>query len=183
MAAYGFITRRQIRGKIHNFLNADVPMHIVQKSTTVVTIGERPWFWEGHVQAAVVKYLKSLNHTIRVFADTATRQQGKDIIAVDTSGQTLWISAKGYPVGTLQTRPGTQARHWFSHAMFDLVLWRGENRAVRVGLALPDKTTYRNFAVRVRWFLEEVNASIYWVSEGEQVKVERFQDSQRTPQD
>jgi len=86
----------------------------------------------------------------------------------------MWVSAKGYPAGTGKTSPSVQARHWFSHALFDLVLWRGENRTVQVGLALPGKKDVSGSCARVRWFLEEVDASIYWVSEGEHVEVERF---------
>jgi hypothetical protein len=172
LEAYGIVTRRQIKGKIHNFLNADAPLHLIQETRTVVAIGEAPWFWEGNIQAAVVTYLENLKHSISFAANTATRQQGKDIIAIDGSGQTLWISVKGYPVGTPKTNPSTQARHWFSHALFDLILWRGESRTASVALALPDKKTYRNFIGRVEWFLEEVSASIYWVSQDGRVSVE-----------
>lgn len=72
--------------------------------------------------------------------------EGKDIVAIAPSGQKLWISAKGYPVGTVKTNPRTQARHWFAHALFDLLLWHGEETSIAIGLALPEYQTYRSLA-------------------------------------
>ena len=121
------------------------------------------------MQAAVVRHIQTLGFRIESVADTATKQRGKDVIAVAPSGQTVWISAKGYPVGTASTNPQTQARHWFSHAMFDLILWHGEDTSVALALALPDQTTYRNLANRVGWFLAELKASIYWAHQNGKV--------------
>ena len=84
----------------------------------------------------------------------------------------LWVSAKGYPEGTLRTNPRTQARHWFAHALFDLVLWHGENPLVALALALPEQTTYRKLVNRSRWFLVEVDAQVFWVSEDGTVHTE-----------
>lgn len=161
MEQSGILTRRRIDGKIRNFVNMSNNME--EKSKPSLLPGEQAWYWEGNVQAAVVQHIQTLSFHIKWTADTATKQQGKDVTAVAPSGQTLWISAKGYPVGTVKTNPQTQARHWFSHAIFDLILWHGEDASVALALALPDKITYRNLSARVIWFLEELNVSIYWV--------------------
>lgn len=105
------------------------------------------------MQSSVVDYLQSLGYRIKSFAITATKQQGKDVIAIAPSGQTLWISAKGYPAGTVKTKAHTQARHWFANALFDLILWHGEDATIALGLALPKKETYRKLVNRVSWFL------------------------------
>ncbi len=170
----GIVTRRRIEGKIRNFLNADAPLGetILPQSTPILGVAERPWFWEGHVQSVVVDHLQSRGYQIRSVANTATRERGKDVIAVAPSGQTLWISAKGYPVGTAKTNPRTQARHWFAHALFDLILWHGEDVTIALGLALPQKETYRKLANRVGWFLSSTRNCIYWVAEDGVVTVE-----------
>ncbi|WP_339279113.1 hypothetical protein NYE40_23985 [Paenibacillus sp. FSL W8-1187] len=129
----------------------------------------RPWFWEGNVQSKVVSYLVTHNYTIRSVADTASRTSGKDIIALSPAGDELWISVKGYP----EKSQNTQARHWFSGAVFDLVLYRGENPDVKLGIALPDGfATYRNLLPRIKWLKETVDFQIYWINEEELVRVE-----------
>lgn len=107
----------------------------------------------GNVQDRVVEHVQNLGYRVLSVANTATKQQGKDVIATSPSGRTLWISAKGYPVGTLKTNRRTQAQHWFAHALFDLVLWHGEDASVVLALALPEHTTYRNLANRQDGFL------------------------------
>jgi hypothetical protein len=171
---FGIVTRRRVQGKIRNFLNADAPLGetIAHQSTLTLEVDGRPWFWEGHVQSAVVDHLQNLGYQIRSVANTATKERGKDVIAVDPSGQTFWISAKGYPVGTVKTNPRTQARHWFAHALFDLILWHGEDATVALGLALPQKETYRKLVSRVSWFLSRTRNCIYWVAEDGAVTVE-----------
>ena len=105
----------------------------------------QPWYWEGNVQSKVVNYLVLNGHTIRSVADTASRTTGKDIIASIDDNE-LWISVKGYP----EKSHHVQARHWFSGALFDLILYHGENPEVRLGIALPDGfTTYGNLVPRI----------------------------------
>jgi hypothetical protein len=123
----------------------------------------RPWYWEGNVQAAVVKYLVANEHRIVRVADTASKEGGKDITAVMPSGQELWVSVKGYPQGTARTSPATQARHYFAAALYDLVAWHGENPAVALVIALPDFPTYRNMVRHIAWVLPAAKASLFWV--------------------
>jgi hypothetical protein len=124
----------------------------------------QPWFWEGRVQMAVAAALQTAGWTIEAQADTARKTPGKDIVA--TRGQDyLWVTVKGFPVGTARTQPATQARHWFSHATFDVALYRGEDVAVALAVAVPDFPTYRALARRVAWLRRAAPFAMLWVSE------------------
>lgn len=169
---FGIVSRRVVNGKIRNFLNPDAPMIPESSHDPEANIEEQPWYWEGNVQSVVVRHLETLSYRIAFSANTAAKQQGKDVIAIAPSGQTTWVSAKGYPKGTVRTNPRTQARHWFSHALFDLILWHGEDASIVLPLALPEQKTYRNLTARVRWFLDHVQACIYWVAEDGTVNTE-----------
>ncbi|AWX54270.1 hypothetical protein AB432_004105 [Brevibacillus brevis] len=126
------------------------------------------WYWEGNVQSKVVGYLAINGHTIHSVSDTASRTPGKDIIA-SKDGKEFWISVKGYP----EKSQHVQARHWFSGAIFDLVLYHGENSKILLGIALPDGfTTYENLVTRIRWLKESMPFRIYWVNESGVVRVE-----------
>ena len=144
MADRGMIARKRVNGKIRNCLNPDASANELRSTafvrvmpTQTSTDPSQPWFWEGNVQDAVVNYLRDHEYQIHFAANTATKQHGKDIIAQAPSGETLWVSAKGFPMGTTNTAPQTQARHWFARAIFDLILWRGENSSAVIALALP----------------------------------------------
>ena len=131
--------------------------------------GERPWYWEGKVQAAVVRWLVNEGYAIRSVADTESREAGKDIIAAGPGGRGLWVSVKGWPEGS----PNTQARHWFAGVLFDLVLWREQDNEVELAVALPEGyATYRNLAARCTWLRSAMPFSIYWVSESGEVTAE-----------
>jgi len=174
---FGLVFRRRVNGKLHNFVCSEPPVTL-----TLLAPGrmpeERSWFWEGNVQARVVEYITRLGYNVAFAADTASKQQGKDVIANSPSGKTLWISAKGYPAGTVKTNPRTQARHWFSQALFDLVLWHSENASVELALAFPNQITYRNLAVRVKWLLEYLGAGIYWVDESGEVSWQQARNTE-----
>ncbi|MDF2627282.1 MAG: hypothetical protein K0R39_1113 [Symbiobacteriaceae bacterium] len=132
--------------------------------------GERPWYWEGNVQARIVDYLVQAGYSIRRIADTASKEVGKDVVAVGPDGRELWVSVKGFP--TPKGSTNVQARHWFAHAIFDMVLYRGENSTVDLAIGLPDGyKTYQSLAERVHWFRRSVPLRIYWVSESGQVRI------------
>lgn len=122
----------------------------------------KPWFWEGNVQSHVVSYLAQNKYQLRSVADTASRSAGKDIIALSPDGKELWISVKGYP----EKSSNVQARHWFSGALFDLVLYHGENPQVKLGIALPEGfVTYANLLPRINWLKDYMQFKVYWVNE------------------
>ena len=102
-------------------------------------------------------------------ANTASRESGKDIEAITPNGKTLWVSVKGWP----EKSQNTQARHWFSQGLFDIILYRDESKDVELALAFPDGfPTYNNLAKRVRWFQELAKFKIFWVSENGSVRSE-----------
>jgi len=113
----GLVARRRVSGKIHNFWVGDKQASLsqaqsIQAAPSLKTVSSNePWFWEGNVQAAVVRYLATQNCIIRSVVDTASRQRGKDIVA-ERNGKPLWVTVKGYPRGTSKTHPSTQAGHW-----------------------------------------------------------------------
>ena len=129
----------------------------------------RLWYWEGNVQSAVVTYLAHHHYVIRSVADTASRVSGVDIIAVTAEGKEHWISVKGYP----DKSSNVQARHWFSGAVFDLILYHGEKPDAQLGIALPDGfATYRNLLPQIKWLKDKLSFQVYWVSENKEVRVE-----------
>lgn len=128
-----------------------------------------PWYWEGNVQATLVEYLAIHSYLIKSVADTASRTQGKDIVASSASGRELWISVKGYP----KNSANVQARHWFAGAIFDLILYHGENPNVELAIALPDNyITYLNLANRVIWLRNSMPFRIYWIDYQGNVRIE-----------
>lgn len=129
----------------------------------------RPWYWEGNVQHRIVDYLETAGCLISSAADTESREAGKDIEAETEGARTLWITVKGLP----EKSRNTQARHWFSQALFDLILYREEDSNVKLGIGLPDEfPTYRNFSRRITWFKRTVPFNFYWVTEKGFVRVE-----------
>lgn len=132
----------------------------------------RPWHWEGHVQAAVEAWLVGRGWTITQAVDTASKQQGTDLIA-SKPHRRLWVTVKGFPAQTERTYPATQARHWFSHAMFDVMIYRERDRDVEIAVALPDgKPTYLNNAGKVTWFQAAADFAYFWVDEHGGVRVD-----------
>jgi len=139
------------------------------QSSTIETSGARPWYWEGNVQAQVVSYLAYNGYAIRNVANTASREAGKDIVATAPDGSELWVSVKGYP----EKSRNVQARHWFSGAVFDLLLYRGQDPSAKLALALPEGfVTYINLLPRVDWLKQTMQFQVFWVSEDGSVRVE-----------
>ncbi len=132
----------------------------------------RPWYWEGNVQARLVAWLAGQGYTIVGVADTASRERGPDIAAIEPGGKRLWVGVKGYPKGTERTPPTVQARHWFAHAIFEALLCRDNDHDVSLAVAFPDFPRYRNLASRMTWIRGSLPLPIYWVTETGDVTVE-----------
>ena len=123
------------------------------------------------MQARVVDYLVKRGHAISAVADTASRAPGKDIEAKTPDGKPLWVSVKGFPEN--KRSANTQARHWFSHALFDMVLYRDEDAAAELAVGLPAGfATYENLSQRIGWFKAAVPFHIFWVHQYGHVEVE-----------
>jgi hypothetical protein len=172
LSAEGLVERRRVGGKIRNFPSPDGTAKATARATLpAAPLVDRHWFWGGNVQTAVATHLSAGEWVIDQVADTASRAPGKDIVAHATDlGSRLWVSVKGFPQGTARTNAPTQARHWFSHALFDMVLWRGEDRAVQLAVAFPDFPTYRNLTKRISWFKDAVPFTLFWVTEDGRVQ-------------
>lgn len=134
----------------------------------------KPWFWEGNIQATLVKHLISQGYTIHSFADTASKKPGIDVVASSPEGRRLWVTVKGYPEDKPEkkTKPPTQARKWFSQAIFDLVLYHGQDPDVDLAMAIPaGVSTYPALAERGDWLRRAMPFTIYWVAESGVVRV------------
>ncbi len=190
LARSGLVTRKPVDGKIHNFwktnpnqtnkltgnsISGTVRETLSLSKTAHATIGycdsTREWFWEGNVQARVIAYLAALEYQIRSVADTASHQQGIDITA-EKDGKTLWISVKGYPRGTDKTNPSVQAGTWFQGAIFNMVVYRGQNANVQLVVALPDFRRYHRLTQKVTWFKHAADFTYYWVDAVGNITVE-----------
>jgi len=86
----GLVIRRKFNGKIRSFWagkpfdSASSASPNLQASQGTSSKSEN-WFWEGNIQLKVVQYLESQGFYICSVADTASHQQGKDIVAKKTA--------------------------------------------------------------------------------------------------
>lgn len=129
---------------------------------------DKPWHWEGNVQSALATHLRTAGWRLLSIANTATKEAGVDIVAVDPEGSEWWITVKGYPERTTdkKTNPPTQARHWFAGALFDVVVYRTARRDIRIGVALPaGYKTYENLAKKSAWLHEQAKFRYFLVGE------------------
>lgn len=146
---------------------------VKQKNNQINNQGllEHHWFWEGNVQGRIAFFLEQQGYVIKNLADTQSRQSGKDIIAYHANNLSLWVTVKGFPENKGQTQPTTQARHWFSQAIFDLVCYHGENPTASLALGIPDVgKTYRNLLKKTEWFKKSLPFKVFLVNEDGSVR-------------
>jgi len=175
----GFVKRKFLNGKIHNFWLDNYSAAKITESKKALNPQRDSlevskfdlWFWEGNIQSVVVNYLVSQGYSIKSVADTASKQTGVDIVA-QRDGKSLWVSVKGYPKGTEKTNPSTQSAHWFTHGIFDIIKYREKNKDLELALAIPDFPRYRNLAENITWFKSAANFSYFWVDENGIVNTE-----------
>ncbi|MBL0921680.1 MAG: MarR family transcriptional regulator [Phycisphaerales bacterium] len=164
--------------KICSSLNSAPPAPIAPRSLAVsqqsnATVSGAPWHWEGHVQLRIQRWLEQTDWIVSQAVDTASKMQGIDLICSQNE-RTLWVTVKGYPNGTAKTNPSTQARHWYSHALMDVVLYRGKDPNVEIAIGLPDGyTSYLSLAQRTRWLRASCPFRIFWAREDGNVREER----------
>lgn len=169
---HGLLVRRRIAGLTRNILVTDPVDRAINDAVpdapflpeSRVIDDERPWYWEGNVQATIVRFLVEQGWSITRVANTATREAGKDIEA-SRAAEALWVTVKGFPQGTERTTPSTQARIWFQAALLDVILWREESRTVSIAVGVPRRATYQNLAARIGWFQRAAGFSYLWVTE------------------
>ncbi len=148
----------------HKIVNSTggMPQALEQDPPLAPLAGKEPWCWEGNVQAHIVTYLASNGYQIRQVSSTRNRTQGKDISARTPEGSRLWVSVKGWP----KRSSNTQARHWFSQALLDMVLYRDEDPEAELAVGLPAGfSTYENLYGRIGWFRRVLPLKAFWVHE------------------
>jgi hypothetical protein len=132
------------------------------------------WHCEHNVVGSVVTYLKQEGWTIESVADTEARAHGADIRA-QKGGMTLIVEAKGYPLtvyarGDNQgkpkpTKPDVQARHWYSHVLFDAILRQSKYPTASIAIALPDFPVFTSLIARTQFALCKLGIGVYLVRE------------------
>jgi hypothetical protein len=132
------------------------------------------WFWEGNVQAAVVKLLAGDGWRVLRVAGTESREHGVDVEARRGS-EHLLVEVKGHPslvyrTGERAGQPkgpavGAQARTYFGGALLAGLLMRADHPAARVVLAFPDMGAFPSLARRVAGSLLPSGVEIWLVDE------------------
>ncbi len=144
----------------------NLPRHKVEE---ILRKDDRPWYWEGNVQASIAKYLVSNGYQIEQSANTEIREAGVDLIAKSPTGTRLLVTVKGRP----EAHPNPQGRHWFAEGIFDLVRYRQDKPKSILVFGLPDGfVTYLKLAKRVVWLIENLPFQFFWVGKDGNVKVE-----------
>lgn len=171
MEKEGLVVRRITEGKIRNFVPSEKRVSIsVEDSRNQQILPSGIWHWEGNVQAKVITFLESGGYSILKVADTRAKEKGKDVEAIK-DGKRLWVTVKGYPVGSISTPATVQAGHWFKDAIFDVLIWHGADESAALGLGLPDFPRYKKLLEKVKWLQGEIGFTVYWVSETGSVSV------------
>lgn len=130
---------------------------MVQSAPNDAVEATKEWWWEGNVQAVVVRHLANGGWSIDRVADTSSRERGVDIDA-SRGSERLLVEVKGYPAATYlggpnrggpkRTKAPLQGRHYFGSAILSGMLMRNDHPAARIVLALPDVETYRTLVLR-----------------------------------
>lgn len=131
------------------------------------------WYCEQNVVAAVVTLLKQDGWDIESIADTESRARGADIRA-QKDGRILIVEVKGYPSTVYAhgpnkgkekpTRPGVQARHWYSHVLLDALLRQSEYPHAQVAIALPSFPVFTKLIARTQAALCKLGIDLYLVN-------------------
>ncbi len=134
----------------------------------------KEWWWEGNIQAVVVRHLAAEGWSIHRVADTSSRERGVDIDA-SRGSERLLVEVKGYPSATYvgganQGRPkatgaALQGRHYFGGAILSGMLMRNAHPDARIVLAFPDVETYRTLVARTVEPLSLAGLELWLVTE------------------
>ncbi|MFC4854599.1 hypothetical protein [Actinophytocola glycyrrhizae] len=175
LAAEGLIRRDGFGSPIMNVGTGSRP------PTRPAVTSQRPdWFWEGNVQAAMVRHLSAQGAVIRSVADTASKARGTDIVA-SLDGRVLHVEVKGWPSATYadsrradevkKTPPTMQATHWFAGAVLSALRSRGRHPTDRVLIVFPDFPRYRNLSDETAATLRTIGIETWFVEESGAVHV------------
>jgi hypothetical protein len=141
--------------------------------------GERPWFWEGHVQDSLAAQLSAAGWDVREAADTESKAPGIDLLA-RKDDRWLAIEVKGYPNTTYDhgpkrgtpkpTQPTNQARQWFSHALLGMMLLRHRRPDAEIAICFPRFGTYESLLERTKLSFDLLGFGVYLVAEDGSVR-------------
>jgi Holliday junction resolvase-like predicted endonuclease len=128
---------------------------------------------EAATQSLLAAHLMQNGWHIERTADTASREQGIDVVA-SKNGRILAVEVKGYPSTsyadprrageTKPTPPASQARQWYSHALLKAMLTRDAHPTYDIGIGLPDRRTYRLLHERTASSLRDLQIRIAFIS-------------------
>ncbi len=157
----GLLVREHFGGHVVNRLAPqDATSEVAPPATEAGGRWDRPWSWEGNVIARVVSHY-ALQGLVAE-AETDGKEYGPTVrVSAGDAAETL-IAIRGAPPESSHSRLA-QARAGFAGAILDLALWRGEDAARPIALALPDHVTYRRLAERSAWLIGVMGAEVLWV--------------------
>ena len=140
---------------------------------------ENEWFEEGNVSRRIKELLENTGYMIVKF-NLDKRARGHDIEAVKND-EKLIVEVKGFPsdkyVGGKKkgqpkpTHPNLQAKHWFSQALFALIVAKSQNPSVKIALGLPDSRKYGEFINKIEYVKEKLGLFSYLVDENGNVRI------------
>ena len=134
---------------------------------------ENEWFEEINVARKIKEYLEREGYKIIKFNENK-RSKGHDIVA-EKNGKRVIVEVKGYPYdkyvigkkkGDIKpTRQTTQARHWFSKVIFQVLLAKSENPNAMIYIGLPKFKTYERLIDKLENILKTLKIGCYLVEE------------------
>lgn len=141
---------------------------------------DRPWFWEGRVQASLATFLTADGWDVRAVADTESKVPGIDLLATK-AGRWLAVEVKGYPNTTYDhgprrgqpkpTQPSNQARQWFSHALLGMMLLRDTRPDAEIAICFPEFVTYTKLVARTAVSFGLLGFGVYFIREDGSVEL------------
>lgn len=147
---------------------------------------KQDWLWEGNIQEKIANYMeRKEGFKIIEKANTEAKKPGPDIKG-EKNGKYIIVAIKCYPSDKYtgdfpggkkgekkRTNPNTQARHWFSEALFEILLAKCNDPDIEIALGFPFFKTYEKFVERIKWHRSKIGISCYFVKEcGEVIKTE-----------
>lgn len=173
LAALGFKIRGDVETRSESASIRPISSRPGRAPADAVQGGE--WHTEANVQAALVTAPVARGWRILSVANTATKEQGIDVLAVADDGVTVGIEVKGFPSRNYAdparaaemkpTSPSTQAGHWYSQAVLAAMRLRGKEPTWRSVIALPDFPRYRALYEETCGSLIAAGLELWWVSE------------------
>jgi hypothetical protein len=145
----------------------------IEAPVAPVLSADRDWYWEGNVQAALARHLESERWSIECLADTARKEHGDDIRA-RKGDRVLRVEVKGWPTKgryadlrrageTKRAQPSTQAGHWYSQALLQVLRDLGAEPSDEAAIALPDWPRFRSLVAATEIPLRRLGVGVFFV--------------------